>query len=142
MSVAAALRRGFATLSVTSTQLPRSGIRDVMAQAAALEAAGRTIIHLEVGQPDLAPAEHISVASAAAALRPESSRYCPNAGLVAAREAVAEYFERRAPHVRTHATEVMITPGAVLSIAASFACPASADSFCGGGMIGLEKTEI
>ena len=114
-------RRFLATLSATSTQLPRSGIRDVMAQAAALEAAGRTIIHLEVGQPDLPPARHISEAAAAAALTSASARYCPNAGLVVAREAVAAYFERRAPNVRTRTEDVMITPGAVLSIAASYA---------------------
>ena len=116
------VRRFFATLSATSTQLPRSGIRDVMAQAAALEAAGHAIIHLEVGQPDLEPAAHIVAAAAAAARDPSSSRYCPNAGLVDAREAVAEYFERRAPNVPTRATDIMITPGAVLSIAASYAC--------------------
>ena len=117
--------RGLAQLSRTSTQLPRSGIRDVMEQASAREENGERIIHLEVGQPDLLPPQHVQEASAASALAPErsgSARYCPNPGVADARAAAAEYFERRAPGVRTLPEQIMVTPGAVMAIAATYAC--------------------
>lgn len=82
---------------------------EVLAQAKALEAEGREIIHLEIGEPDFDTPPHISDA-AAASLRAGETHYSPSAGLMDLREAVAEYISgtRKIPVSRN---EVVITPG-------------------------------
>jgi aspartate aminotransferase len=83
---------------------------DVLVRAQELEADGREIIHLEIGEPDFPTASHI-VEAAAQALRGGWTHYGPSAGLSQLREAVAEDASRRRD-IAVDPAEVVITPGA------------------------------
>lgn len=104
----------FATIAA---QIPRSGIREVMDLAWEAEKEG-TVIHLEVGQPDFDTPEHIVEATCRYA-REGHTRYVPNAGMPALREAAARYFEHKTG-VATTPNHILITPGAVMSVATAF----------------------
>jgi aspartate/methionine/tyrosine aminotransferase len=67
---------------------------DVLARARQLEARGRRVIHMEIGEPDFTAAPLV-VAAAARALRAGSSAYTPTLGLPALREAIADHYRRR-----------------------------------------------
>jgi len=83
---------------------------EVLARAKALEAAGRSIIHLEIGEPDFDTPEHIKEA-AVRALRDGYTHYTPAAGLLEAREAIAEHVGALRG-ITVAPDEVVITPGA------------------------------
>jgi aspartate aminotransferase len=83
---------------------------EVLAKANALEAAGRSIIHLEIGEPDFDTPDHIKEA-AIRALRDGYTHYTPAAGLGEAREAIAEHVGMRRG-ITVDPDEVVITPGA------------------------------
>jgi aspartate/methionine/tyrosine aminotransferase len=65
----------------------------VLARARELERTGRSIVHLEIGEPDFDTPAHV-VDAAVDALRGGLTSYCPSAGLPELREAVAAYFRR------------------------------------------------
>src|SRR5436190_14289755 len=67
---------------------------EVLVRARALEAQGRNIVHLEIGEPDFDTPAHITEA-AIAALRGGSTHYGPSAGIPELREAVAQDSTRR-----------------------------------------------
>src|SRR5205085_11984427 len=83
---------------------------DVLARARALEAQGRRVLHLEIGEPDFPTPKHI-VEAGIRALRDGHTRYGPPPGLPALREAICE---RLAAERGVQATpdEVVVTPGA------------------------------
>ncbi len=83
---------------------------EVLAKARALEAQGRKIIHLEIGEPDFDTPAHIKEA-AAEALREGFTHYVAAPGLPEVREAVGEFFGRtgRADYP---ADRIIVTPGA------------------------------
>jgi len=83
---------------------------EVLARARALEAQGRTILHLEIGEPGVDTAPHI-VEAAAKALRDGHTRYCPAAGLPELREAVAAYMSRTRG-TTVSPDRVVVAPGA------------------------------
>jgi len=83
---------------------------EVLAKARALEATGRRIVHLEIGEPDFETAGHIKDA-ASAALAENFTHYGPSAGLLPAREAIARYVARTRG-IPVDAEQVVITPGA------------------------------
>ena len=83
---------------------------EVLAKAQALEAAGRSIIHLEIGEPDFDTPEHIKEA-AIRALRDGYTHYTPAAGLREAREAIAEHVGTLR-QITVDPDDVVITPGA------------------------------
>jgi aspartate aminotransferase len=83
---------------------------EVLARARALEAQGRSVIHLEIGEPDFATPDHIKEA-AVRALRDGYTHYTPAAGLLEAREAIAEDVSR-SRGIPVHPDQVLITPGA------------------------------
>jgi aspartate aminotransferase len=82
----------------------------VLTQAQALEATGRTIIHLEIGEPDFDTPPHV-VEAAIEALRAGQTHYVAAPGIVALREAVCAFLARTG---RLDATpdRVVVTPGA------------------------------
>ena len=83
-----------ALLSHTALDMPRSGIRVVMDLAWKLEAEGKEILHLEVGQPDFGAPPH-AIEAAQQALSEGLTKYIPNAGLNGLRRSVARtYIER------------------------------------------------
>jgi aspartate/methionine/tyrosine aminotransferase len=83
---------------------------EVLAHARALEATGREVIHLEIGEPDFDTPGHV-VEAAVEALRAGQTHYVPAPGIPALREAVAEFLERRG-RLTTSPDRVVVTPGA------------------------------
>ncbi len=83
---------------------------EVLARAKALEAQGRSIIHLEIGEPDFDTPANV-VAAAVQALQEGWTHYNPSAGLMETREAVAEYIGSTRG-VEVAPEEVCIVPGA------------------------------
>jgi aspartate/methionine/tyrosine aminotransferase len=83
---------------------------EVLVRARALEATGREVIHLEIGEPDFPTAPHI-VEAAVDALRQGWTHYGPSPGLPELRQAVAEDAGRRRG-ISVDPAEVVITPGA------------------------------
>lgn len=69
--------------------LKAEGAYAVLARAKALEAQGRDIIHLEIGQPDFPTPEHIAEAGIQA-IQAGRTRYTPPAGTADLRAAIAE----------------------------------------------------
>ncbi|HEX7127044.1 MAG TPA: pyridoxal phosphate-dependent aminotransferase [Thermodesulfobacteriota bacterium] len=83
---------------------------EVLVRAKALEASGRHVIHLEIGEPDFQTPPNI-VEAGIRALRDGLTRYGPSAGLPELREAICEslWTTRR---VRATPDQVVVTPGA------------------------------
>ncbi|WP_132145711.1 pyridoxal phosphate-dependent aminotransferase [Kribbella antiqua] len=83
---------------------------EVLAKAKALEARGREIVHLEIGEPDFDTPEHV-LAAAQQALDKGYTHYVPAPGIPELRTAVADFLERTG---RLHTTpdRVLVTPGA------------------------------
>jgi aspartate aminotransferase len=81
----------------------------VLAKAKALEAGGREIIHLEIGEPDFGTPAHV-VEAGCRALRDGHTHYTPTAGIPELREAIAEDVAlSRGIEVRPE--QVVVTPG-------------------------------
>lgn len=82
---------------------------EVLLKAKALEAKGRDIIHLEIGEPDFDTPDNI-IDAGCEALRKGFTHYGPSAGLVELREAIAQYVSdtRR---VNVTPDEVVVVPG-------------------------------
>jgi aspartate/methionine/tyrosine aminotransferase len=92
-----------------TAHLKPEGAYQVLARANQLEAAGKEIIHLEIGQPDYATFENVSQAGIAA-IRGGKTRYTPPAGMPSLREALAEDAGRRRG-IKVHPDEVVVSPG-------------------------------
>jgi len=84
---------------------------EVLARAKALEAAGKHVIHLEIGEPDFPTATHIADA-AVEALRGGQTHYVPAPGIPALREAVAAFLEATGRLRGLSPDRVVVTPGA------------------------------
>jgi aspartate/methionine/tyrosine aminotransferase len=84
---------------------------EVLARAKALEAAGKHVIHLEIGEPDFPTATHIADA-AVEALRGGQTHYVPAPGIPALREAVAAFLEATGRLRGISPDRVVVTPGA------------------------------
>lgn len=82
----------------------------ILAEAQALQAAGRDIIHLEVGEPDFPTPEPMTEA-AVTALRAGRTHYTPALGLPALRERIAAYYQQRFG-VTISPERVVLTTGA------------------------------
>ncbi|RPJ46300.1 MAG: pyridoxal phosphate-dependent aminotransferase [Betaproteobacteria bacterium] len=82
----------------------------LLARARELEAAGRSIIHMEIGEPDFPTPEPIRTAGARAI---EQGRifYTPALGMPALRRAIAGFYQARYG-VTVDAGRVIVTPGA------------------------------
>jgi len=83
---------------------------EVLARARALEAQGRHIVHLEIGEPDFDTPRAITAAGVAAIERGET-HYTPSAGVIELREAIAEYLSRTRG-LSYDASQVIVAPGA------------------------------
>src|SRR5258708_18216909 len=84
-------------------------VMDVMAAAAEMEAAGDTVIHLEVGQPST-PAPKAALAAAHAALDSDRIGYVAALGIPALRERIARHY-RDAYNTEVAAERVIVTTG-------------------------------
>jgi aspartate aminotransferase len=85
------------------------GALSVFAHARELESRGRSIIHLELGEPDFHPGPSV-VDSVAKALAEGKDRYCAVAGVPALREEIAAYLQRTRD-ISVSAANIVIAPG-------------------------------
>jgi len=83
---------------------------EVLAKAKALEASGREIVHLEIGEPDFDTPAHV-ITAAQQALDKGFTHYVPAPGIPELRTAVTESLERTG-RLTTSPDRVVITPGA------------------------------
>jgi aspartate/methionine/tyrosine aminotransferase len=96
------------------SQLTGEGALAVFARAKELEKQGRSIIHLELGEPDFHPAAPVvdALRSAVAAGR---DRYVSPRGIPALREAIADYL-KRTRSVQAAPEQVLIAPGCKMAL--------------------------
>lgn len=85
-------------------------VMDILARAKALEAQGRDIIHLEIGEPDFPTPEPI-VRAAMAAIRDGDVHYTPALGLPELREAISAFYLKRYS-IAVPPAHIAVTPGA------------------------------
>ena len=83
---------------------------EVLARARALEATGRKIISLGIGEPDFDTPAHI-VEAAEQALRDGHTHYVPAPGIPPLRDAVSEFLGKHG-RLRCAPDQVVVTPGA------------------------------
>ena len=82
---------------------------EVLVKARALEAQGRDIVHLEIGEPDFDTPANI-IEAATGALHKGFTHYGPSAGLPPLREAIAQYVSETR-QVNATSEEVVVVPG-------------------------------
>ena len=98
------------TLAARMAEIAPFHVMELMAKAKALEAAGHSIIHMEVGEPDFPTPEPI-IAAATDFIRSGQVFYTHALGLPQLREAIAAFYARR--HGLTVAPErIIVTAGA------------------------------
>jgi len=95
--------------------LTGEGALAVFSRAKELEKEGRSIIHLELGEPDFHPAAPI-VDAIRAAVASGRDRYVSTRGLPELRAAIAEYL-RRTRKLDVAAEQVLIAPGCKMALA-------------------------
>src|SRR5713101_4114985 len=90
------------------------GALSVYARAKELEREGRSIIHLELGEPDFHPAASVNDALKRA-VDEGKDRYCPVAGVPVLREAIAAYL-RDTRNLNISPGKVVIAPGCKIAL--------------------------
>jgi aspartate aminotransferase len=90
------------------------GALSVYARAKELEREGRSIIHLELGEPDFHPSAYVNDALKRA-LDEGKDRYCAVAGIPALREAIAGYLHDTR-NVRVSPDDIVIAPGCKIAL--------------------------
>ena len=98
------------TIATRMSRLGTESAFEVLAKARALEAQGREIIHLEIGEPDFETPDHI-VQAGMQALQDGYTHYGPTPGLPELRQAVARN-SREVRGIDTDWEQVVVTPGA------------------------------
>ena len=83
---------------------------EVLAKAKALEAQGKEVIHLEIGEPDFDTPQNI-IDAAAKAMNEGQTHYGPAAGLPVLREVLAEDMGKRR-NIKIAPNQIVVTPGA------------------------------
>ena len=83
---------------------------DLLARARQLESEGRSIIHLEVGEPDFATARPI-IDAGIQALRKMQTHYTAATGLPELRQAIADHYQRKFA-LSINPRRIIVTPGA------------------------------
>ncbi len=85
-------------------------VMDLLARAKSMQAQGRDIIHLEVGEPDFLSPQPV-IDAGMAALQQGLTHYTAATGLPQLREALADFYLKRYGK-RVDAQQIIITPGA------------------------------
>ncbi|MDO8734887.1 MAG: aminotransferase class I/II-fold pyridoxal phosphate-dependent enzyme, partial [Elusimicrobiota bacterium] len=97
----------------TAIRMSRLGTEtafEVLAKARALEAKGKEVVHLEIGEPDFDTPRNIREA-AKKAIDDGYTHYGPSAGLPELRKTIAEYISKTR-NIKVDPDEVVVTPGA------------------------------
>jgi len=89
--------------------LGTEGAFEVLARARMLEAQGKSVIHLEIGEPDFPTPENI-IEAAYGALHADYTHYTPAGGILEVRETVAGFLNRRLG-TDVQPLEVVMVPG-------------------------------
>jgi aspartate/methionine/tyrosine aminotransferase len=84
-------------------------VMELLARAHELEAQGRSIVHMEVGEPDFPTAEPI-LAAAQRALQEGRTRYTAAVGIKELRQTIADYYHHQG--VKVPVERILVTPGA------------------------------
>ncbi len=93
-----------------TTELRPEGAYQVLARAQELEASGREIIHLEIGQPDFETFSNISLVGIRA-ITEGRTRYTPPAGVPDLKRVIAEDAGKRRG-IEVSPSQVVVSPGA------------------------------
>lgn len=96
-------------LSRKALDIPPFHVMEVLERAQELERSGKSIIHLEVGEPDFPTAHHICEAAQKAMLSGETG-YTHSLGLPELREAIVEYYNQKFG-LELSPDQVMVTSG-------------------------------
>jgi len=96
-------------------QLKGEGALAVFTRAKELEKAGRSIIHLELGEPDFHPAAPV-VDAVRAAVAEGRDRYVATRGIPPLRSAIADYL-KRTRRLDVAAEQVLVAPGCKMALA-------------------------
>ena len=91
------------------SKLGTEGAFVVLAKARRLEAEGKKIVHLEIGEPDFATPDNI-IEAGISAMQNGYTHYTPASGIMEAREAVAGFVSRTLS-TEVDPTEVVLVPG-------------------------------
>ena len=81
----------------------------ILAKANALEAQGKKIVHLEIGQPDFKTPQNI-IEAAYKAMNEGKTGYGPTPGIIPLRETIAQYCADY-KKVNTNIDEIVVVPG-------------------------------
>ena len=81
----------------------------ILARANELEAKGKSVVHLEIGQPDFKTPKNI-IEAAYKAMNEGKTGYGPTPGIIPLRETIAQYCESY-KKVKTSADEIVVCPG-------------------------------
>ena len=85
-------------------------VMDLLARARKLEAAGRSIVHMEIGEPDFVTPEPI-IRAGQQALAEGRTHYTPATGLTELKQALAQHYQHRF-NAAIDPERIIITPGA------------------------------
>ncbi len=85
-------------------------VMELLAKAKALEAQGRKIIHMEIGEPDFPTPQRV-VQAGLKAMQKGCVKYTPAAGLPQLRQAIAKYYSSRY-QISVEPERIIIVPGA------------------------------
>ncbi len=102
------------SIALRMSVMSGEGALSVFARAKELEAQGRSIIHLELGEPDFHPGQSV-IDSAAQALRDGKDRYCNVIGIPALRQEIAAYL-KRTRNIEVEGENVIIAPGCKIAL--------------------------
>jgi aspartate/methionine/tyrosine aminotransferase len=101
-------------LAARTSVMSGEGALSVFARAKELERQGRSIIHLELGEPDFHPAAPVKDALKRA-LDEGKERYCPVLGVPALREAIAAYLTMTR-NLNVSPANVIVAPGCKIAL--------------------------
>ncbi len=93
-----------------AAQIEPFEVMDVLSRAHALEAAGRRVLHMEIGEPDFTAPQPV-VEAGVRALREGRTAYTATLGLPALREAIAAFYASRFAR-RVDPARIAVTAGA------------------------------
>lgn len=85
-------------------------VMEILSQAKLLEASGRDIVHMEIGEPDFPTPPHV-LKAAQAALNEAALSYTPAAGLLELRQAISSFYAER-QGISVEPQRIFLTPGA------------------------------
>ena len=102
------------TLASRMAVMTGEGALAVFAHARKLESQGRSIIHLELGEPDFHPASDV-VEAAKQAIDAGKDRYCASAGLLPLRNALSVYL-RETRNISVRPEDIVLAPGCKIAL--------------------------